>query len=111
VKLPTLRRGRRLGLAALACAACCVIERAVLGAFGSLTLGAVAAELTELVPVLGVGAAVALAVLVVRRRRRGRSAASRIVLLPTPQLRQQSTFDDVLASGPNRASAQSHRSP
>jgi hypothetical protein len=81
--------------AALACAACCVIELAVLGAFGSLTLGAVAAELTEFLPVLLVGAAVAAILLVVRRRRRHRRPASPpIVLLPTPQRRQQSTLDD-----------------
>jgi hypothetical protein len=93
VKIPTLRRGPRLGVAAaLACAACCVIELAVLGAFSSLTVGAIAAELTELLPILAIGAALAVAVLVVRRRRR--RAPSPIVLLPTPRLRRQSTLED-----------------
>jgi hypothetical protein len=72
VKRAPRRRWRVGALAAAACAVCCLVELAVLGAFGTLTVGAVLAEATEFLPVLLAAGAAAAVVLAVRRQRRHR---------------------------------------
>ena len=79
-----------LGLAGLACVACCLVELSLVGGLSAVTVGAEFTEFARFTPLLAltVPAGGAVAVVLRRRRRAGRDHAPAVVSLPMPQRRR-----------------------